>query len=244
MAVNNYLSLRCIIKRTQSEPWFHFWHLAVSINQKMSHVKYYVSQELRLLTQGPLVCVAAFFNAVAPSTQDHLFSTVIEASNKHNQRNVRRAEGMPHGLQMLHPVTCPRGVSHKFSGSQVAISYLCVTYQSCLQPEKAINTLKPLAFVHSSLMNLSRTQPHHTNPRSLCLSFWHKECEEEQGRRRRSNADAIIISSMCDLWGHGSLSEVHRSFCTHRAALRLGKAPGYERTKNYKSGGASKQIRR
>lgn len=62
-------------------------------------------------------------------------------------------------LQIPHPVTCRRGVSHKCCGSRVAISDLCVTYQSRLQPEKAITELRPLAFVpaHSSLRNLSRT---------------------------------------------------------------------------------------
>lgn len=68
------------------------------------------------------------------------------------------------------------GVSHECSGSRLSISYLCVTYQSCLQPEEAITERRPLGFVrpHSSPVNnpniAANSPPPPPPPANLCLS--------------------------------------------------------------------------
>lgn len=88
-------------------------------------------------------------------------------------------------LQILHPVVWPKGVTHKCFGSGPAISYLCITYQSPTQPEKAITEFKPFAFVHShsSLLKpvwssslsllLTRRMCGGAKAREVCLR-WHQ----------------------------------------------------------------------
>lgn len=96
------------------------------------------------------------------------------------------------------PPSCPKGVSRKCSGSHVAISYSCITYQSRLQPEKAITEFKPFAFVHShsSLMKSLGNCHYHpcqkekkkkANP-PICVSA-PGQCVQPQRKRRCSFDD-------------------------------------------------------
>lgn len=111
----------------------------------------------------------------------------------------------------------------------VELRYLCVTYQSCLQPEKAITEFNPLAFVHShsSLMKPSwsphtTTSTSHQPPPNLCLCSWCEECVVEQ-RKRRCNFDDIsrarvILGAQLPVWAW-------RSLCTQRSFSLVQRGP-------------------
>lgn len=91
------------------------------------------------------------------------------------------------GAANASPCHPPEGcVSHECSGSRLSISYLCVTYQSCLQPEEAITERRPLGFVrpHSSPVNNPNIAAN--SPPSPCkpAPARRDECEQELGERR------------------------------------------------------------
>lgn len=148
-AVNQNTSLRCLIAWATTQ-----FLTSVQVNQGNRWVK----REIRQFPDAHFIslrgCIFFFFlqpfrrHEVVHSPQ--LFKHLTDAWGEAWWRGA---------LQMLHPVTCPRGVSHECSGSRLSISYLCVTYQSCLQPEKAITERRPLAFVrpHSSPANNPNT---------------------------------------------------------------------------------------
>ena len=160
--------------------------------------------------------------------QPHLCGQVIYSPQLFNHltdttgATVRGAERVRSPRRSFTPPPAPRGVSHKCSGgSRVAISYLCVTYQSRLQPEKAITEFKPLAFVHShsSLTNTHHTSRHthtHTHTKSLTLLLPWRMCGRTKGE-----GGVTLMTSAERGWslGHSSLFWERRSFHTHRGSF-------------------------
>lgn len=136
------------------------------------------------------------------------------------------------------PPSCPKGVSRKCSGSHVAISYSCITYQSRLQPEKAITEFKPFAFVHS----------HSSLMKSLGNCHYHP-LQKEKKRKPTPQSVSLLLDNVCSHKGKGGVALmtwarvifgaqqpdlVQKSFHTLQAALDLCcEASGYEHTKNY-----------
>lgn len=114
----------------------------------------------------------------------------ISVSKKSLMKHRENAHPPGHSeLQIFHGVTYLKGVGHQCPGTQVAISYLCLTFQSRLQPEEAITEFKPLAFVcsHSSLMKALWNPTSNTQiPCDVCSRSCSEECEREQKERSRT----------------------------------------------------------
>lgn len=185
---------------------------------------------VRLLSDTQFIsrCVCSFFFFFLPqrSRQEVIYSPqLFNHPTDTTGVTVRGAERMPPGeepLQILHSVTCPEGCEPQVLGwgSRVAISYLCVAYQSRLQSEKAITEFKPLAFVHShsSLTNTHQTsRPALPDTHSLRLCSCCEECVERQKEKE------VLLwwhqQSEGDLRGTAACFWERRSFHTHRGSF-------------------------